>query len=589
MSATWYSLTFSAIPPNNYSVSYYFSVASGFVTGIYRYDDLTNTNILAPQTIFGNNSGSDNIFTVATLSFSNSNGTNFYDPSLCSNIISGFSTATNYFNLFSNTGVNAKAGIYYWNNTGTNGGYLIARSTVTAYASPNIVSIGSQPNQSVSPLGNSISQYYFNDLSYNYKTGTYDLSLVNVGTVTSPITRVSSTINGSSTFSLYQPVMNDTGYSYYTSNSTNSLTNSVFSISFWFNVVDTNAIGSLVSLCDSNNNLITLSTNVERLFVGIRTNNNTNYTSIMTTSANIFTAGYNHIALVCSTAASKQVIQIYVNNVLVTGYNNATLPNATITYTNSSSIVNSNIIFNGTSPILYVLGGPSASAITWPANGSGILSRPARAYISQLTVYNIALTASNVNYLYTNIVVSPVFLNQPYPCFLQGSKILCLDPISDTESYIAVEKLRRGDLIKTSMDGYKAISFIGRATLANPANDPDPKNRLYVFKKQTIKGMTEDLCITGEHCTLRLDVTESHLDRIREHMGRVYITDDQFRCPACLDERATPYERGGPATIWHFALEHDDAYWNYGVWANGLLVESCSIEHLVKRSKMMLI
>ena len=203
------------------------------------------------------------------------------------------------------------------------------------------------------------------------------------------------------------------------------------------------------------------------------------------------------------------------------------------------------------------------------------------------TIYNVALIAKNTagNTVASNVIVA----NIPYPCFLQGSKILYLDPESDTEYYIAVEKLKRGDLIKTSMDGYKAISFIGRATLENPANDPDPKNRLYVFKKQDIKGMTEDLCLTGEHCILRLDITESHLDRIREHMGRVYITDDRFRCPACLDERAVPYSGKGPATIWHFALEHDDAYWNYGVYANGLLVESCSIEHLVNRSKMMLV
>lgn len=190
-----------------------------------------------------------------------------------------------------------------------------------------------------------------------------------------------------------------------------------------------------------------------------------------------------------------------------------------------------------------------------------------------------------------NILSFDISVNQlvPYPCFLQGSKILRLDPESDEEHYVPVEKLRRGDLIKTSMDGYKAISFIGKATLENPANDPDPKNRLYVFKKRDIKGMTDDLCITGEHCTLRLDITESHLERIREHMGNVYITDDRFRCPACLDERAVPYSSKGPATIWHFALEHDDAYWNYGVYANGLLVESCSIEHLVNRSKMMLV
>ena len=101
--------------------------------------------------------------------------------------------------------------------------------------------------------------------------------------------------------------------------------------------------------------------------------------------------------------------------------------------------------------------------------------------------------------------------------------------------------------------------------------------------------MTEDLCITGEHCTLRCNVTEEQLFQIRDHMGDVYVTEKQIRCPACLDERATPYKDDSPVTIWHFALEHDNAYHNYGVYANGLLVESCSIEHLLKRSNMELI
>jgi hypothetical protein len=227
-------------------------------------------------------------------------------------------------------------------------------------------------------------------------------------------------------------------------------------------------------------------------------------------------------------------------------------------------------------------------------------------YFNQAVVFNRVITSVELSYLvnypaqvgfssavttpYSSVVTTPYSSSETsYPCFLEGTKILRLDLESDIESYIAIEKLKRGDLIKTSMDGYKSISFIGKATLKNPANDSDPKNRLYVFKKQTIKGMTEDLCITGEHCTLRLDITELHLNKIREHMGQVYITDDRFRCPACLDERAIPYEGIGPVTIWHFALEHDNAYWNYGVYANGLLVESCSIEHLVKRSKMILL
>lgn len=43
------------------------------------------------------------------------------------------------------------------------------------------------------------------------------------------------------------------------------------------------------------------------------------------------------------------------------------------------------------------------------------------------------------------------------------------------------------------------------------------------------------------------------------------------------DERAEPYTKEGLAIVWHFALDNENCYENYGVYANGLLVESCSI------------
>lgn len=39
-------------------------------------------------------------------------------------------------------------------------------------------------------------------------------------------------------------------------------------------------------------------------------------------------------------------------------------------------------------------------------------------------------------------------------------------------------------------------------------------------------------------------------------------------------------------TIWHLALENDDVRTNYGIWANGLLVETCSLHFMKNWSNM---
>jgi hypothetical protein len=58
---------------------------------------------------------------------------------------------------------------------------------------------------------------------------------------------------------------------------------------------------------------------------------------------------------------------------------------------------------------------------------------------------------------------------------------------------------------------------------------------------------------------------------------------------ACLDERAMPYLEEGSFTIWHIALDNDNKYMNYGIYANGLLVETCSKRYLRESSGMTLI
>ena len=69
-------------------------------------------------------------------------------------------------------------------------------------------------------------------------------------------------------------------------------------------------------------------------------------------------------------------------------------------------------------------------------------------------------------------------------------------------------------------------------------------------------------------------------------MNILYKTDDKYRLIASLDPKAEEITEEKEYTIYHFALEHDDIYMNYGVYANGLLVESNSIRNMKEYSGM---
>jgi hypothetical protein len=53
-------------------------------------------------------------------------------------------------------------------------------------------------------------------------------------------------------------------------------------------------------------------------------------------------------------------------------------------------------------------------------------------------------------------------------------------------------------------------------------------------------------------------------------------------------KKTTVYETAGTYTIYHLALENDDDGMNYGIYANGLLVETCSKRYLKDKSDMTL-
>ncbi|NBO25074.1 MAG: hypothetical protein EBU93_07590, partial [Chlamydiae bacterium] len=96
----------------------------------------------------------------------------------------------------------------------------------------------------------------------------------------------------------------------------------------------------------------------------------------------------------------------------------------------------------------------------------------------------------------------------------------------------------------------------------------------------------EDLVITGCHSVLEENIDQETGEKMVALTGKAFKTDDCWRVMACADKRAVPWSVEGTFTIWHFALENEDPYVNYGVYANGLLVESASQRFIKEKMKL---
>ena len=193
--------------------------------------------------------------------------------------------------------------------------------------------------------------------------------------------------------------------------------------------------------------------------------------------------------------------------------------------------------------------------------------------------YDISVTRGTAQtyYLYESVV-----------CFLEGSQILCL--VDGVETYVPIETMRAGFLVKTSLNGYKKVELIGNGTTQNSGNSERVEDRLYKLSPSNYPELKEDLFITGAHSILVDKITDKEREELTAQLGNIYVTDKKYRLTAKVDERAEPWASEGKYTVWHFALENEDIKMNYGVYANGgLLVETCSINTMRTKSNLTLV
>jgi len=177
---------------------------------------------------------------------------------------------------------------------------------------------------------------------------------------------------------------------------------------------------------------------------------------------------------------------------------------------------------------------------------------------------------------FTKATPSLIQFNKPI-CFNKGTKILCWK--NGKEQYVNIEKLSQGAMVKTYKHGFQPIIDMRKGTYKlNQAGDMG----MYRMKKQD--QMIADLEMTGLHCLL-IDAKDAKYKQDVKNQGGLknpkYFIDGKFRLRAkeCSDFKqmeCTSY------SIYTFSLEGEE---QYGIWANGALVETTS-NKILKLSNM---
>jgi hypothetical protein len=158
-------------------------------------------------------------------------------------------------------------------------------------------------------------------------------------------------------------------------------------------------------------------------------------------------------------------------------------------------------------------------------------------------------------------------------CFSEDTNILCLNSYLN-EEYIPVKNLKKGDLVKTYLHGYRKINIMCKGLLRNNINEF--RSCMYKMKKTDENGLIDDLVVTGGHSIMVDELTKEEYDETF-NIWKICQVDHKYLLMAGVSDKFEQIQGTEIFKYYHFSLENDgnpEKY--YGVYANGVLVETPS-------------
>jgi len=187
----------------------------------------------------------------------------------------------------------------------------------------------------------------------------------------------------------------------------------------------------------------------------------------------------------------------------------------------------------------------------------------------------IIYTINNNNVSINGDIITATLTFSPGPCcFSEGTNILGLTT-QLKEEYRLVQDLMIGDFVKSYLQGYRKVSRVIKGSFVNNPKDDGAANCMYIMKKTQDNGLIEDLTLTRNHGVLVEKLTEDEEKKVDKK--NLPIIDGLLSIITAQSDNFEKVMDSNVYKYYHFSLDGDgDNDRRFGVWANGVLVETPS-------------